>query len=92
MTNWISKEDNEYIEDLLKEYLDIETPTQSRLEESLIMAKIEEAISILDEAVQPIKDGKSFGEFQVKSDIFDAVNKVDEIVREVNSILLKKHC
>ena len=81
---------NQIIENLLKEYLDVEAPTQSRLEETIVIAKISEVIELLEKAIQPIRDGKSFDDFQIKSEIFDTVNKVNEILYEINLLLMAK--
>ena len=87
----MENDDEKRIEELLKAYLDAEMPTQNRLEETTVLAKIGEAIEILEKSIQPIRDGLSFSDLTIRSEVFDAINKVGEILYEIDLLLMAKH-
>jgi hypothetical protein len=81
---------NAPIETILKLYLDDEEPTQNRINESILLARLGEAANSLEKITDMLKEGRSLEDPKVRDDMADTINSVRMLLYGVGQIITKK--
>lgn len=82
-------EKDESLDELLLDYLNDEEPvTWNRAEESIILAKINEIIDVLNKSIQPLNENKSLRDLGVKTRILNDIGDAKILLEELSQLLI----